>query len=349
MLRVRAACLDKLCYSSGVQPNRLLRTALSCLPLLVGASLAIALANGCGGADSEVTETTVDSGGPDTSTSPDTALDDTGADLGTDTFVPTADAADTAVPDTADAGPDWPSCDTKPAAATTATIRELWTANPTAPKFSWVSGVVVTAVSSGGCAADKACQIFVQEESTETTLAGVAKRAIKVFVSAKAASRFTGIVPGDKVDVAAHAWRYNVDGQNELLLQVNDLTRGCMKKTGVGTIAPVAATLADLVTVDAYESTLGPVLVKVSEVTGNTKTLAQIFGLRPIGGAPTLVSLSPYCLAGSLFTGLTESKAYDFSTITGVYGMFIPGAPSDGGLSKYLVIYPRTLADLAIK
>lgn len=320
-----------------MQLNRLL--GLFSLALLPLAAVA------CGAANDEVSAETTDSGRPDSTTTPDTAVEDVGAD----TFVPTPDAADTAVLD-AETGPDWPSCDSKPTGTTTATIPEIWTANPTAPKYSWVSGVVVTAVSGGGCAADTACQIFVQQESSETTLAGVSKKAIKVFISAKAASRFTGIVPGDKVDIAAHAWRYNIDGQNELLLQVNDLTRGCMKKTGVGTITPVPATLTDLGSVAAYESDLGPVLVKLSTVSGTTKaTLSLIFGMFPTGGfdagSSQIVSLSPYCLAGNTFgSTMIPAKRYDFDTVTAVFGLFIDPTPK-----KYLVVYPRTMADLAIK
>ncbi len=320
-----------------MQLPRLLRAfSLAALPL-------VALA--CGGSNDEVTAPVVDSGRPDATTTPDTAVDD----VGTDTFVPTPDAAETSVPD-AETGPDWPSCDSKPAGTTTATIPEIWTANPTAPKYSWVSGVVITAVSGGGCVADAACQIFVQQESPETTLAGVSKKALKVFISAKTASRFTGLVPGDKVDLAAHAWRYNIDGQNELLLQINDLTRGCMKKTGTGTINPVPATLADLGSVTAYESDIGPVLLKLTTVSGTTKaSLAQIFGMFPTGGfdagSSQIVSLSPYCLAGNVFgSAMTTAKRYDFDAVTGVFGLFIDPTPK-----KYSVVYPRTMADLAIR
>lgn len=319
-------------------------TPLRLLPFVSATFLAL----GCGGDGGTTEVPVIDSGHPDVTI--DTGVTDTGSD----TFVPTEDASDAAALD-AETGPDWPTCDSKPDGTTTSTIPALWATNPTAPVYSWVSGVVVTAVSGGGCAADKACQLFVQQESADTTLAAVAKKAIKVFVSAKAGSRFTGIVPGDKVDVAAHAWRYNVTGQNELLLQVNDALRGCIKKTGTGTITPVPATLPDLATAAAYETQYGPVLVTVSNVTGDTDdALTKIFGLRATAsgdaGAPQPVSVSPYCLPGYAFTGMTTLKRYDFNSITGVFGMFIPSTTTDAGTPpKFLVVYPRTMSDLSIQ
>ena len=290
---------------------------------------------------------TADAAQPDAA-APDTALPDT--------FVADTLAADTLVADASEAGPDWPACETRPDGATATTLRDLWMANPPAPKSSWVSGVVITAISGGGCATDKACQIYVQEESAETTLTGVAHRAMKVFVSAKAAARFTGLAVGDKVDVAAHAWRYTVGGQNELLLQVNDLTRGCAKKTGTGAIAPVAATLADLGSADAYENQYGPVLVQLSGVSGNTDTaLTMTFGMFPStggfdAGATSIVSLSPYCLpAGTFGAGMAPKTRYNFTTVTGVYGLFAPPATDAGPPPRYLQLYPRTMGDLAIK
>ncbi len=324
-------------------------------PLLASLPALALLVAACGGSDAETTPGPIDSGTPDTYVAPDAAPETTAEDASADTSVPASDAADAAAAD-ADAPADWPSCDGKPAGATAATVPELWTANPTTPRSSWVSGVVVTAVSTGGCATHKACQIFVQEESTETTLAGVARKAIKVFVSAKAAARFTGIVPGDKVDLAGHAFRYTLAGQNELLLQVNDLTRGCIKKTGTGTITPVPATLPELGSVAAYETTFGPVLVQLKDVSGNTDSaLTNTFGMFPTtggfeAGAYEVVSLSPYCLPASTFTGITTKTRYNFATVTGVFGMFAPPPAADGGVaSKYLQVYPRSMADLAIK
>lgn len=313
--------------------------------------LAFPLIVGCSGSADEVQ--------PADSAPRDTGALDTGSPIDStveDTFVPAdtgSDAADTADLGPEDTAPAWPSCDSKPDAASTSTIAEVWTANPTTPRFTWVSGVVVTGVSHSGCAADRACQIVVQEGSA-TTLDAAAKHAIKVFVSAKAASRFTGIAVGDKIDLAAHAWRYNLGGQRELLLQVNDLLRGCAKKTGTGTIAPVPATLTELATVAAYEDTYGPVLVRVTDVSGRTDTAPTMtFGLWPTGGFDAggtgIVSASPYYLAGATYTGLTASTRYDFSSITGVFGLFVPDPGDAGTATKYLHIYPRTMSDMVQK
>lgn len=316
------------------------------------------LTSACGSGSTGVT---ADDAGADDSAldaPPDTAT----ADSGVDTLVAPVDAEDAGdlgVGDAADVATDtgltWPSCDSKPDGATTSTIAAIWAAEPKPARFTWVSGAVVTAVSYGGCVSDKACQIFVQEGSA-TTLAEAAKKAIKVFVSAKAASRFTGIAAGDRVDVAAWAWRYDVGGQNELLLQVNDVYRGCAKKTGTGTITPVPATLAELGSVAAYETQYGPVLVKVSNVSGKTEaSLSSTFALWPTGGfdagTSAIVSLSPHTLPSGTFTGLATSLRYDFSSVTGVFGMFIPtGGGVDGGApSKYLELYPRSMSEMVIK
>ncbi len=313
--------------------------------------LVFAFLSGCSGSDAE--------SAPAESAPRETGALDTGSVMDStveDTFVPVdtgADAPDTGDLDVGDAPPAWPSCDSKPAAASASTIAEVWAANPTAPKFSWVSGVVVTGVSQGGCADGRACQIVVQEGSA-TTLDTAAKHAIKLFVSAKAASRFTGIVVGDTVDIAAYAWRYNLGGQRELLLQVNDLLRGCAKKTGIGTIDPVPATLTELASVAAYEDTYGPVLVRVTDVSGTTDTaLTMTFGLWPTSGfdagSTSIVSASPYYLAAGAYTGLTASTRYDFASITGVYGLFVPDPGDAGPATKYLHIYPRTMTEMVRK
>ena len=148
-----------LCYDHGV------RQKLLCL---------FALIAGCSGSGDEVLPAAV----PD-STPGDTGALDTGArDTSTveDTFVPVdteSDAADTTEV-MGDTAPAWPSCDSKPSEATTSTIAQIWIDNPAMPRFTWVSGAVVTGISHNACAADRACQIFVQEGSA-TTLAGAAK------------------------------------------------------------------------------------------------------------------------------------------------------------------------------
>lgn len=302
----------------------------------------------CGGSDASTSppadvgvDSTVDTAPPDL------GVDTTPADLGVDTSV-----ADVAMD--ADAGPSWPTCDAKPDAASATTIEAIWTANPSKPSFSWISGVNLTAVSLGACSAGKSCQLFFQEGAA-TTLAGAAHHAIRLFVSAKAASHFTDVHTGDVVDVAAYAYRDTSAGQNELILEVNDLLRGCVKKTGTGTVAPVPATLTELGDLAEYEEKVGPVLVTVSDVSGKTgSSPTTIFGLWDTlgfeAGAASIVSLSPYFLTGGAFTGLTPSAKLDFSSITGVYGLFIPSSSSDAGTpTKYLVIYPRTMSEVVLR
>jgi len=295
-------------------------------------------------ADASVDDSaTLDTGAPDTSTIE-------------DTFVPVdtgSDASDTGDLGVTDAPPAWPSCDSKPTDAATSTIAQLWVDDPKTPKFTWVSGAIVTGVSYNGCAAERACQIVVQE-GTATTLATAARHAIKLFVSAKAASRFIGIAVGDRLDIAAYAWRYNLGGQRELLLQVNDLLRGCAKKTGTGTIDAVPATLAELGSVAAYEDTYGPVLVRVADVSGRTDTaLTMTFGLWPTSGfdagSMPIVSASPYYLTAGAFTGIAATTRYDFASITGVYGLFVPDPGDAGAATKYLHIYPRTMSEVVRK
>ena len=182
-----------------------------------------------------------------------------------------------------------------------------------------------------------------------TAVAG-AQQALKIFVSANTASHFVGLAVGDEVDVQAWAWRYTVDGQHELLLQVNLQLPGCAKKVGMGTPLPVSATLDDL-TLPAYEDTLGPLLVQVSKVSGKPQLPAETFGLWSTGmfsdaGVESIVSLSPYALAGGVFAfdPLNQGKTHDFTTVTGVFGLFIPA----GSAQKFKELYPRAMAEAPI-
>jgi hypothetical protein len=246
-------------------------------------------------------------------------------------------------------GGGWPTCEAKPADVPDKTLHEIWMEDPVSPTQVWVSGAYVTAVSQNGCVADQACQFFVQEAPQFLDLADASQRSLKVFASAPTAVHFVGIAVGDKVDVQAWAWRYNVDGQNELLLQVNQQLPGCAKKVGQGAPVPVSATLADL-TIQSYEVDRGPVFVKVDGVSGKPHLPAETFGLWTTGkidmspDGPT--SLSPFFLDGAAFTGLTAEKIHDFTSVTGVFGLFVP--PADP-LVKYKEIYPRTMADVVIK
>ena len=163
----------------------------------------------------------------------------------------------------------WPDCSSKPAAATTKAITDIWTANYTTPTEVWISGAYVTAVSRNGCTAGQACQIFLQTDLTYATLADGAHHGIKMFVSAAAAEHLVGIAVGDKVDALGYAWRYNLDGQNELLVQVNLALPGCAKKTGTGAPTPITAVSLNELSVVGYEQTYGPLLVEVATSTSN--------------------------------------------------------------------------------
>ena len=308
------------------------------------AAILLSVLVGCGGGGAS-SDGPTDTGVRDTG-APDTTLSDTATDIGTDTGV--ADSVgdgDAAVP--------WPTCDAKPDGATATTLPEVWKADPKKPVFEWVSGAMVTGVSYGGCTAGKSCQMFLQDGSYGT-LAASSGHAIKFFASIATGGRFAGIAVGDKVDIAAYGLRYTLDGQNELILEVNDLLRGCMKKTGTGTIDAVPATLAELGTTDAYENKYGPVLVKVLDLRGKADvSLGMTFGLFTIGvdaGAP-VVSLSPYYLPGGSFGApVVVSTTLDMASVTAVFGMFVPPPATDGGTAtKYLQLYPRTMADVVKK
>ena len=243
----------------------------------------------------------------------------------------------------------WPDCNSMPASAKVQTLPQIWQDDPTKPVETWVSGVYVTAVSKGACAAGQACSMYVQQDLTYASLAAASHHSLKVFVSAATSQYFTGIAVGDKVDLLAWAWRYNLDGQNELLLQVNLQLPGCFKKTGAGTALPVIAQLTDF-TVNAYEQTLGPVLAQVDGVSGTPQNADQTFGLYKTGmfndgGIGSVTSLSPFFLAGGVFTTLTKGMKYNFTRVIGVFGLFVP--PVEGGpATKYLELYPRTSADI---
>ena len=256
-----------------------------------------------------------------------------------------------------DATPDadgaaWPTCDTKPPTASAKTIPQIWQADPPAAVETWVPGVYVSAISGSACIANKACQLFVQTDLSYPSLAAAAKHSIKVFVSAAASSHFTSVVVGDRIDVLGWAWRYDINAQDELLLQVNAQVRGCAKTTSSGNaLVPLAGlSLSDL-TLDKYENTHGPLFVRIASVLGKPDpSPTATFGLfhATEGGLPEagadagagIVSLSPFFLPGSTFMGLTPVLTA-FSSLTGVFATFVSSTGT-----KYLEIYPRNAADI---
>jgi hypothetical protein len=337
-------------------------------PLAVAASLSYA----CGDADVASTFT-------DPSAAPPSAADEAVTDDGgIDGFRPAKDGSahgDAADDDVADArdggGAGWPTCSSPPATAPSKTIEDVWNENAAAPSEAWISGAVVTAVSRGGCAAGRACQLYVQSAETYASLADGARHAIKVFVSAATAGHFSAVAAGDRVDLLGWGWRYDRDGQNEILLQVSRSLPGCAKKVGTAAPTPIeGVTLGDL-TRAGYEAH-GPLLVRVASLAGKAKTSAtETFGLfpaRPDGGsgfaaggdagdagADDVVSLSPFFLAGARFDDppVTLGAMNAFASVTGVFGLFAPpaAAVADGGAapqnaSEYLELYPRSSADI---
>jgi hypothetical protein len=307
---------------------------------------AAVLANGCGSG--------TDSGGPADSGSGSTGTgNDATTGYGSDTGAPTDSGNQIVDSGTKDTGTDvkpWPDCATQPADAPTKLISDIWAANANAPQLAWVSNVTISAISYNGCSTGHACDIYLQTDATYASLADGAHKAIKMFVSSAAAGYFSTAQVGDTVNAMGWGWRYNIDNQNEILLEVSDEYQGCVKKTGTLVLSPVTGVTLDQLTVDAYENTIGPLLVQVDNVRGTTKPdLTETFGLVPgadggfFDAGPEIVSLSPFFLANGTFTApITSSTVTRFTSITGVFGLFVP---VDGG-AKYDEIYPRTSADL---
>lgn len=243
-------------------------------------------------------------------------------------------------------GAEWPDCLSQPAGSDEKSIPEIWTDDPAFPTAAWVPGVFITAISGDGCVAGQACQFFVQQEETYATLVQATHQSLRVAVAPDASEHFVGLAVGDQVDMFASAFRDTQDGKNELIFLVTSALPGCANAIGAGDPLPVTVTLDDL-TVDAYEETIGPVLVRVETVSGNPNMPAETFALWDTGAMPggditTVTSLSPFFLAGSAFVGLTPDDITDFSEVVGVFGIFAP--PADP-LIKYEEIYARSGAD----
>jgi hypothetical protein len=249
-----------------------------------------------------------------------------------------------------DAGPTWPTCDSKPSSAATKTISQIWTDDPSTSTEVWISGAYVSAVSGNGCTANNSCQLFIQTDTSYSSLSAAAHNGVNVRVAASVAQYFTGIAVGDRVDVLGWALRSTFGGGNELIVQVNSQLPGCMKKVGSGTLTPLSVQLSDL-TVTAYESTHGPMLVTLSTVSGKPGQPKEIFGLWTTGvgigdaGPEGLVNLSPYFLPSNSFTGLTAGVTKDFTSVTGVFAVYVPFTEA-GTPPKYVVVYPRSMSDL---
>jgi|GEM_PF-3943882 len=293
-----------------------------------GAVVACASDNTIGGLppDPEVVDSAV-APGPDTSTSrPDTSIADSSVDgHGDDHFV-------------------WPDCTSQPVGVPTKAITDVWTDNPSQATQVWLSGVYVTGITKSACVAGVACDLYVQQDLSYGSLKQGAHHAIKMFVSAATAMYFTAVAVGDKVDAMGWAYRY---GDNELLLQVDQLMPGCAHKIGTGSVTPVPALLDDL-TLSAAEDTVGPLVVQVTNVRGTPKAPTQTFGIGWIywDGSPSpFVSLSPYFLPNGAFVGLMQGQKTTFKSVSGVFAIAVP-AGADAATTKYLEIHPRSMAEV---
>jgi hypothetical protein len=217
----------------------------------------------------------------------------------------------------------------------------------------WISGAYVSAVSGNGCTAGSSCQIFIQTDPSYSSLSLAAHNSVNVRVAGSVSQYFTGIAVNDRVDVLGWAQRSTFGGGNELIVQVNSQLPGCMKKVGSGTLVPLTVQLSDL-TVAAYETTHGPMLVQLSTVSGKPGLPKEIFGLWATGvgigdaGPEGLVNLSPYFLPNNSFTGLTNGVIQDFTSVAGVFAVYVPYTEA-GAPTKYLVVYPRLMVELVKK
>ena len=247
----------------------------------------------------------------------------------------------------------WPTCDSPPADVAVKTIPQLWQDDPVQPTEVWVSGVIVTALSKSACVAGQPCQIYLQQDPSYANFAAGAHHAIKLFASPPTAAHFDKVKLNDVVDVRAYAWRYTVGGQNELMLQVNLQLPGCIKPTSTAQPTPIVGVKLGDLSKAAYESTHGPLLVQVAQVSGKPAMPAEPFALWHTGvfsdaGVEQIVSLSPYFLPKGELVGLSEGQKTAFSTITGVFGMFVPPVGDGGTAKKYLELYPRSMAELVL-
>lgn len=280
---------------------------------------------------------------------PDADVADSAVAPGPDTSVPLTDSSvvDSPVDSHGDDHFVWPDCTVQPNNVPTKAITDVWTDNPSMPTQVWLSGVYVTGITKSACTAGVACDIFVQQDLSYGSLQQGAHHAVKMFISAATAMYFTGIAVGDKVDAMGWAYRYTPNGNNELLLQVDQLMPGCAHKTGSGNATPVLATIDDL-TLSAAEDTLGPLFVQVNDVRGTPKAPTQTFGIGSIfwdGGPSPFVSLSPYFLPNGAFVGLNQGVKTTFKSVAGVFAITVPSG-TDAATTKYLEIHPRAMSEV---
>jgi len=243
------------------------------------------------------------------------------------------------------AGPGWPSCAARPAGAVATTVPQIWYDDPVEPTAVWLEGVYVSAISGGRCQLNSRCHVFVQQHPSYDALHDAAWQSLRLEVSDSIAHYFEGIAVGDQLNLAAHGGRRTDGGRNELQLQVSTELPGCAAVVGRAELLPVEASL-DQLTIEAYEESLGPVLIRVATVAGKPDALDETFALWSQGGfddeGADVTSLSPYFLPNHEFVGLAPGKAFSFWSITGVFAVYSPDAAAG---VKYEEIYLRTMGD----
>jgi hypothetical protein len=235
------------------------------------------------------------------------------------------------------------------------TISGVWAANPASYSPVWLEGLTITAISFGSCSASGnfQCLLFLQTQPGYGSLAEGKHQGIKLFVSAKASPYFAGLGVGDVVNLYGNAIRYTEFGHNELRIHVALEHPGCAKKVGSAVPTPIGGVaLADL-TIDNYENAIGPLLVQVDTVKGRPAASAsETFALYESesenndfdAGLELTQVLTPYYLPGGQFKGLTPDTWTNFSSIGGVYSVFVVN--SGGQALKYRMLGPRTQGEI---
>lgn len=259
---------------------------------------------------------------------------------------------------TAGSGGGWPTCDEQPLGSEKTSVSAVWTDNPKDYKPVWLEGLTVTAISFGACNAGTnfQCLVFLQTQPNFKTLTEGKHQGIKLFVSAKASPYFSKLGVGDVVNLYGNAIRYTAFGNNELRVHVDLEHPGCFKKVGSAEPTPIQGVALDDLTIDNYENEIGPLLVQVDTVKGRplqdpSKTFAlfesEVDGGSYDAGLELTQVLTPYYLPGSKFQGLTPDIWTQFSSIAGVYSVFVV---SDNGQNlKYRMLGPRIHSEIVVK
>jgi hypothetical protein len=262
-----------------------------------------------------------------------------------------------------DAGPGWPTCDSQPEGSVKTSISQVWTDNPADYAPVWIEGVSITAVSFGACnpSGNFECQIFLQTAPTYGSLQEGKHQGIKLFVSQKASSHFAGLGLGDVVNLYGNAIRYTSSGYNELRIHVDLEHPGCAKKVGSSSPSPIGGVALVDLTSDAYENSIGPLLVKIDTLKGKpAATATETFAVYPDpgdggtfdggsfdAGLDETEVLTPYYMPGGSFPALPADQWTPFASITGVFSNYLR---FDAGQTvKYRTLGPRASSDIVVQ